>query len=299
MNTPLHQLGENAIIHQLLQDIATNEQVIVGPGDDCAVCQGDEQWDTLLKTDVVVEGVHFLRDTEPALIGRKALARAISDIAAMGGIPTHALITLLAHPDRELESIQSIYREGMNPLARQYGISLVGGETSMLPDDGLIINVALTGQVERGRAVLRSGAQEGDIICVSGSLGGSFTSGRHLDFEPRITLARHLMDLKLEPSAMMDLSDGLAMDLPRLARCSQLGYKIDTNLLPCHPHCNANDALSDGEDYELLMTFSPSRWAELQKHTLPTPVTAIGQLLQKEASAGRSQQLSGGWSHFY
>ncbi len=298
MTTPLSKVVENAIISKLIHDAPSTELLLMGPGDDCALCRGDEQWDVLLKTDVVVEGVHFLKDTEPALIGRKALARAISDIAAMGGLPEHALITLLVHPSRNMECLQAIYQDGIMPLAKQYGISLAGGETSMLPKDGLIINVALTGRVERGRAVLRSGASGGDILCVSGKLGGSFESGRHLSFEPRIALARFLMNHDLAPKAMMDLSDGLATDLPRLAAASQIAYQRDKDKVPCHPNCHAEQALTDGEDYELLMAFSPEQWTRVQALDLPTPITAIAQCLSQGDGLGARSELSGGWTHF-
>lgn len=298
MTTPLHEVGENDIIRQLIAQAPSNEALFVGAGDDCAVCQGDAEWDMLLKTDVVVEGVHFLPDTPPALIGRKALARAISDIAAMGGIPQHALITLLVHPSRSMESLQELYHEGIFPLAEQYGISLAGGETSMLPQPGLIINVSLTGKVERGRAVLRSTAQAGDILSVSGQLGGSFESGRHLSFEPRCALARFLMEQDCAPSAMMDLSDGLAVDLKRLALASNLNFELKLNSLPCHERCSPQQALSDGEDYELLMCFSPEQWERLQELCLPTPITPIGRMRHKAAELEQMEELCGGWTHF-
>lgn len=298
MSTPLHQVGENDIIRQLIAQAPCNAELFVGAGDDCAVCQGDPEWDLLLKTDVVVEGVHFLADTAPALIGRKALARAISDIAAMGGIPQHALITLLVHPSRGMESLHALYHEGVFPLAQQYGISLAGGETSMLQHDGLIINVSLSGKVERGRAVLRSTAQAGDILCVSGLLGGSFESGRHLSFEPRCELARFLMEHHCAPSAMMDLSDGLAVDLKRLARASNLDFELEHDKLPYHEHCSPQQALSDGEDYELLMCFSAEQWERLQDLRLPTPVTAIGLMRPMGSAAAQKEELCGGWTHF-
>ncbi len=298
MTTPLSQVGENAIIAQLTHQAPVNDHLLVGPGDDCALCRGDDTWDLLLKTDVVVEGVHFLKDTDPALVGRKALARAISDIAAMGGLPVHALVTLLVHPSRSLEYLEGIYQGGILPLAQEYGISLAGGETSMLPEDGLIINIALTGRVERGRAVLRSSAKAGDILCVSGQLGGSFPSGRHLNFEPRLSLARFLMEHDLAPRAMMDLSDGLATDLPRLAASSNLDYHLELNTLPCHPHCSPQAALRDGEDYELLMCFSPERWQAVQLLDLPTQITAIGHMLTKGDAEGQKGELEGGWTHF-
>ncbi len=298
MDTPLAQVGENAIIQHLTQNAPNNEHLIVGPGDDCAVCTGNQEWDTLLKTDVIVEGIHFLRETPPALIGRKAMARAISDIAAMGGIPDHALITLLVHPSRSLESLQAIYHEGIYPLAEQYEISIAGGETSMLPYDGLIINVAMTGRVEAGCSVLRSTAQAGDIICVSGQLGGSFESERHLNFEPRLYLARSLMQLELAPHAMMDLSDGLATDLPRMAQSSHLDYQIDKSKLPCHENCDEKQALCDGEDYELLMAFSPARWEAVKVLSLQTKITAIGEFIPMGEKMDSEKQVSGGWTHF-
>jgi len=294
MNTPLSSLGENKILKRILQDIPSNEDVLIGPGDDCALVKGDDTWDILLKTDVVVEGIHFLRETSPALKGRKALARAISDIAAMGGIPTHALITILMHPSRSIEELESIYRDGLNPLAAQYGISIAGGESSSLPYDGLIINVALTGKIEHGCAITRSAGQPGDIIVVSGKLGGSFESGRHLTFEPRLSLARYLIEHGLAPHAMMDLSDGLATDLPRLAEASACGYQLDESLLPCHEGIDARHALCDGEDYELLLCFSPEIWKRLKQHAHPISLTAIGELNSQPGS----ENSQSGWQHF-
>ncbi len=295
MNTQrLSDLGEDAVLQQLLTQKPHNASLIQGPGDDCAVVEGDSQWDTLLKTDVVVEGVHFLRDTPPALIGRKALARAISDMAAMGGLPTHALITILVHPSRALDDLVALYHEGIYPLARHYGISLAGGETSSLPYDGLVINVALTGCVERGRAVLRSGGRAGDVLAVSGRLGGSFESQRHLSFEPRIELARYLLEHELRPSAMMDLSDGLTTDLPRLLAASGCSCTLDQRALPLHDGCSPEQGMRDGEDYELLLCFPAAVWLRLQQETLPCPITAIGEL--QEGTFEQSHR--GNWQHF-
>jgi hypothetical protein len=144
----------------------------------------------------------------------------------MGGIPEHALITILCHPSRPFSLLEGIYK-GMGELARRFDISLAGGETSALPYDGLVINVALTGRVERGMAILRSGGAPGDQLFVTGVLGGSFPTGWHLDFEPRVKLARALLKAGIRPSAMMDLSDGLGTDLPRLAAASGCGFEID------------------------------------------------------------------------
>lgn len=291
MSTPLSQLGENAVLQRLLQQLSAGAPMYVGPGDDCAVVPRDEHWDTLLKTDVVVEAVHFTPDTEPERIGHKALARAVSDIAAMGGIPEHALVTLLIHGGRPVEAAEGIYR-GLSRLAARYNISIAGGETSSLPYDGLVINIALTGRVERGKAILRSGGSPGDIICVSGPLGGSFPSGRHLDFEPRVELARHFMEHGPRPTAMMDLSDGLGTDLPRLAEASGCGFELFRTNIPCHDGCSVEQAISDGEDYELLFTIKPSDF-EQQQATAQLPLYPIGLLTHTP-----SQSLSQGWQHF-
>lgn len=289
---PLSQLGEDAVLRRLLPHLTGNEALLVGAGDDCAVAARNAEWDTLLKTDAVVEGVHFTRGTEPERIGRKALARAVSDIAAMGGIPEHALVTLLVHPQRGVELLEGIYR-GLARLAGEFGISLAGGETTALPHDGLAISVALTGRVEHGRAVLRSTARPGDFLYVSGKLGGSFESGRHLDFMPRVQLARALMERGLRPSAMMDLSDGLGTDLPRLAAASRCGFEVDEATLPLHDGCTPRQGICDGEDYELLMSFPPEVAERLSETPLPTPVTRIGRL-----TAGGTQNLPSGWQHF-
>lgn len=292
MSDTLSQLGENAILKRLLRQLPGNESLLTGPGDDCAVVSRNEDWDTLLKTDVVVEGLHFTPDTEPERIGRKALARAVSDIAAMGGLPEHALITLLCHPSRPMSLLEGIYR-GMSELARRFGISLAGGETSGLPYDGMVINVALTGRVEHGRAILRSGGKPGDEIFVSGVLGGSFPSGWHLDFEPRVKLARGLLEAGIRPSAMMDLSDGLGTDLPRLAAASNCGFDIDENSLPCRPGFSPADAVSHGEDYELLLTLPPGAVQKLANSPFAKDLHNIGRLTPFAPAA-----LTSGWQHF-
>lgn len=290
--TSLSQLGENAILQRLLSGLPTNDSLLTGPGDDCAVVARNAEWDTLLKTDVVVENLHFTPDTRPERIGRKALARAVSDIAAMGGIPEHALITVLCHPSRPVELLEGIYR-GLNALASRFGVSLAGGETSGLPFDGLVINVALTGRVERGKAILRSGGAPGDLLFVSGVLGGSFPSEWHLDFEPRIELARGLLMAGIRPSAMMDLSDGLGTDLPRLAAASGCGFEIDEQALPCRPGFSPAEAVSHGEDYELLIALHPEQAAILATSSFATDLHNIGRLTDVCPST-----LAAGWQHF-
>lgn len=292
MSTPLSLIGENKLVQRLLTDAPSNQSLMIGPGDDCAVVSRNDEWDTLLKTDVVVENLHFTPDTAPERIGRKALARAVSDIAAMGGIPEHALITILCHHSRSVELLEGIYR-GIGTLARQFNISVAGGETSGLAHDGLIINVALTGRVERGCAILRSGGAPGDLLFVSGVLGGSFPTGWHLDFEPRVELARGLLKAGIRPSAMMDLSDGLGTDLPRLAAASGCGFEINESALPCRTGFSTKDAVSHGEDYELLLALSPDAALRLAKSPFANDLRNIGVLTSKPAS-----NLASGWQHF-
>lgn len=294
--TSLKSLGEDALVRMLTAHAPQSEDLIEGPGDDCAIVRRDNSWDTLLKTDAVVEGIHFLPNTPPALIGRKALARAVSDIAAMGGIPEHALVTVLVHSSRSAEFLSGVY-EGLTALAREYHISLAGGETGSLPFDGLVLNIALVGRVEHGLALRRSTASPGDFIAVTGALGNSFHSERHLTFTPRVAWARKLIERNLRPSAAMDLSDGLGTDLPRLARASGCGFEIDPAALPLHEGCETRNALCDGEDYELLLTFSPQSLPDctigICVPELDFPLTVIGKM-----TAEITEELPEGWVHF-
>ncbi len=300
----IRQTGEDALVSLLVSKAPGNASLLEGPGNDCAVVRRDERWDTLLKTDAVVEGIHFAADTPPELIGRKALARAVSDVAAMGGEPEHALVTVMAHPDRSVEQLKGVYR-GIGALAEEFGISVAGGETTALPCDGLALSIALMGRVERGLAWRRDTAAPGDLIAVSGRLGGSFDSGRHLLFRPRVRLARLLQRLGPRPTAAMDLSDGLGSDLPRLARASGCGFHIDESALPLHEGATPRQGISDGEDYELLLTFRASDRERLDaflaraefdgenaEADFPS-LTVIGCM-----TAETTPELPSGWLHF-
>ena len=258
----LASYGEDRLIADLTHALVVGKDVRVGVGDDCAVIgrARDPLW-LLLKTDAVVEGVHFLPDENPARVGWKALARAISDIAAMGGEPRHALITLAVSRDVEVARMRALYA-GLRKAARKFHVSIVGGETSRSPGP-LFLSIALTGEVERARCVLRSGGRAGDILFVTGELGGSIAA-RHLDFTPRVAEARWLTG-HFRLRAMMDLSDGLAADLPRLAAASRCGYTLDESLIPRTPGCTLAQSLADGEDYELLFALAPRDAARLER----------------------------------
>ena len=277
----LARYGEDRLVAEITRGLPLGENVRVGAGDDCAVIGSPRaaRW-ALLKADVVVEGVHFLRGDDPRRVGWKALCRAISDIAAMGGLPENALITIAISRDEDVARVKALYA-GLRRAARKFGVSIVGGETSRSPGP-LFINVALTGTVERTRCILRSGAKPGDAIFVTGRLGGS-RAGKHLDFTPRLSEARWLVE-NFHPTAMMDLSDGLAADLPRLARASRCGFILDEAKIPITRGCTARQALTDGEDFELLFTLSPrdairvkERWKQAFRSL---PLTQIGRVSQ-------------------
>ena len=275
----LQELGEDAVVRAIIQNLPTGPDVRVGAGDDCAVIGAAtaRKW-TLLKTDVVIEGIHFEPGTEPRRVGWKALCRALSDIAAMGGTPKHALITVAVSSNTTLRWVVDLYA-GIRAAADQHAVSIVGGETSRSPGPAFI-NVALTGEVLRAHCVLRSGGSPGDSLYVTGLLGGSRT-GKHLDFQPRLAEGIYL-GKTAHPSAMMDLSDGLAKDLPRLAEASGCSFTVDTENVPRAPQCTLEQALGDGEDFELLFAVPPNRATNLSKkwrRRFPnTPLTRVGEL---------------------
>jgi len=296
----INDLGEDALIAKLVAKIPSANQsgnIIAGPGDDCAVVtSGREGFFELLKTDCVVEGVHFLQGTKPELVGRKSICRNLSDIAAMGGVPRFALVTLALGSNRKVAEVEGWY-EGMVRAAQEFELEIVGGETSSLPvERGAIISVAMTGEVERENCIYRKGARVGDVIAVTGRLGDSFGSERHLKFVPRLKEARWMVtqSKKCRPTSMMDLSDGLAKDLPRLLKTDCLGYRIDRTRIPINRGADLRAAITEGEDYELLMTFSRLNTDEWNSAFPNTPLSVIGEVTEKtEETLGE-----GGWEHF-
>ena len=255
-------MNEFELIARLSASLPRNDSVIVAAGDDCAVLDLGAPEYILFKTDAVVEGVHFRPDTPPEKIGRKALARCLSDIAAMAGKPGSALVTVALPADFNVERVEGIYA-GLKLLAAEYGVAIVGGETTTNPER-LLISIALLGSVEKERCVLRSGAKAGDAIFVTGRLGGSLHA-KHLDFEPRLNEARWLRE-HFTVHAMIDLSDGLAGDLRHLLKASRVGAELLSSAIPisrearlaARAESSAKPpllaALTDGEDFELLFT---------------------------------------------
>jgi thiamine-monophosphate kinase len=260
-------MNEFELIGRLVQQLPSNKTVVAGAGDDCAVLDVGiaDRW-LLFKTDAVVEGIHFKADTPAVEVGHKALGRCLSDIAGMGGTPLAAVVTIGLPRDFETGRVEAIY-DGMTRLARRYEVAIVGGETTKNAS-GIFISVAMLGSVERGKAVLRSGAKVGDAIFVTGELGGSI-AGKHLMFEPRLREAQWLTS-HFQVHAMLDVSDGLAGDLRHVLRASHLGGELLSSAIPVSREAKRAAkaqssakppllaALTDGEDFELLFTVSSS-----------------------------------------
>jgi thiamine-monophosphate kinase len=285
-------MNELELIEKIKTLLPSNEYVVAGAGDDCAVIKTDspDLW-LLFKTDAVVEGIHFTHDAPPEKVGHKALGRCISDIAAMGGKPTVALVTIGLPSKFSFEFVQSVY-SGMGNLARKYNIAIAGGETTTSPER-IIISISLLGTVEREKCVFRTGAKAGDAIFVTGELGGSI-EGKHLEFEPRINEANWLVR-NFKPSAMIDISDGLATDLRHITTEQGLGAELLASAIPvskaakirAHLSSTAKPALTaaltDGEDFELLFTISPSSAVKLldewKKQFPDIKLSCIGKVL--------------------
>lgn len=258
-------MNEFELIGRLAASLPSNSSVVKGAGDDCAVLDlGLPERLVLFKTDAVVEGIHFTAETPPEQVGHKALARCLSDIAAMSGTPTAALVTLALPRDFDAAYVEKLYA-GINALARRYDVAIAGGETTTNPER-IFISIALLGTVPRNECLSRSGARVGDALFVTGELGGSI-SGKHLDFEPRLAEARWLTE-HFSIHAMIDLSDGLAGDLRHVLRASKVGAELLASAIPISRSAKIQSkaetatktpllaALTDGEDFELLFAIA-------------------------------------------
>lgn len=309
-------MNEFELIAQLTKTLPANPTVVTGAGDDCAVLDfGLPDKLFLFKTDAVVEGVHFEKDTPPEKIGRKALARCLSDIAAMAGTPVAAVVTLGLPELFNPETVVKIY-DGLNALAQKHGVAVVGGETTANPGR-IFLSVALLGTVRRGRQILRSTARAGDAIFVTGELGGS-SAGRHLDFEPRLAEARWLAE-HFSIHAMIDVSDGLAGDLRHLLKASGVGAELLKTAVPVSRAAKEGArknpfgksplaaALTEGEDFELLFTVAAGDAVKLsdawKKQFPKLKLSCIGKTVAGEGIALRdksgAQKLDAhGYVHF-
>jgi thiamine-monophosphate kinase len=290
-------MGEVEIVRRI-RDLASagyqHRAVIKGIGDDCAVLRPSADFDLVFTTDFVLEGSHFTLAThKPQDVGHKALARSLSDLAAMGSEPVFCLVSLAIPPELSSRWIPGFYK-GLLALAHRFKITLAGGDLSK--SDKVIVDVMCCGRVPKGSAILRSGAKVGHRIYVSGRLGAAAHSGWRLRAEPRIEAG---LRVRRFASAAMDLSDGLSLDLQRLCTESKVSAEIQGSALPMAPGATLNEALHGGEDYELLFTAPPT--VKVPKRIGELPLTCIGVITR--ANSGQvlldHRPLEpGGYDHF-
>lgn len=283
--------------------------VVLGIGDDAAIFRPQAGGprageDLVFTTDMLIEDVHFRRETHPpAAVGHKALARGLSDIAAMGAEPRFCLLSLALAPWCDTKWVGAFYR-GVLRLAGRSGAALIGGDLSHAAK--VACDIVVCGGVPKGKALRRAGARPGDAIYVSGQIGASALGletcrgkawQRHLKPEPRLALGRFLRET-LRATAAMDLTDGLSLDLHRL--CLESGVAADlTGDLPVFPGASPEQALHGGEDYELLFTVRPKTAVPVMAAGLP--LTRIGAVVRGKSGrvtlAGRPL-LPLGYDHF-
>ncbi len=303
-------LGENEVIRRLAELTPQSTSIRTGIGDDCAVVRmPGAAYDWLLTSDPVIEGVHFQADTDPVKVGRKAVGRVLSDIAAMGGEILWVLIDIVAPPATDMERLEGVY-QGAVDMLQTYNAAIVGGDTAK--GALLELHVFAVGRSPVDLAVKRDGAKLGDAIYVTGELGYSL-QGKHLDFQPRMAEGLWLSQRRLANS-MCDISDGLAMDLGHILKKSQAGAVLKLANLPIAQPDRQDDrsgldhALYDGEDFELVFTVAPEKKDQLEtewrKH-FTTRLTAIGEItaelgimLGENANGERTELKAAGYQHF-
>ena len=301
---------------------AKAKTLVVGLGDDAALWTPAQGHQIVLTCDWFLEGSHFLRDKHPAdAIGWKCLARAVSDIAAMGGKPRCFLLGL-ALPSGLTGKWLDEFLRGLKRAAKVLGCPAAGGDTTL--QNKVLISITVIGELRPGRAILRSGAKPGDLIYVSGTLGeadlglrqlrqqrgmarpSNAALRKHLYPEPRLALGQWLAGNRLA-TAMMDISDGLSTDLPRLCAASGVGARIEVDSLPVSlllPTAEAREfAVHGGDDYELLFTVNARNARRLRATFHGVPLTCIGEIIGGKKILLRSRQKveplpSGGWDPF-
>lgn len=326
----LSTIGEFGLIEKIRRTASsTGPSVILGIGDDAAAVRTDRSNVLLVTTDMLLEGVHFdLSYTDMASLGWKAAAVNISDIAAMGGVPRYALVSLGIPRSISVEKVQEFYR-GFNKILRAFHLDLLGGDTNRSLT-GLTVNVVVLGECEQERTISRSGAKPGDLIFVSGTLGDSaaglkllrsrrkrWASGekkliqKHLRPVPRVLLARKL-GLSGCVTSMIDLSDGMASDLGHICDQSSVGAVVHAEQVPLSRELKTaarkrglssfDLAMSGGEDYELLFTVSPGKAKKLRP--MASHITQIGEMTRGKGrylidrDGKKKRFAASGYEHF-
>lgn len=318
--SPTGEFDFLARLRRQVKQQSTPRALLSGIGDDAAVFHVPANCDTLISTDLLVEEIDFRLDwITPSQLGHKALAVSLSDIAAMGGRPRWSLVSLGLPAKLWRTRFKEQFYRGYLSLAEQFGVTLIGGDLSRTPQKVVVDSIVL-GETARGRSIKRSGAQAGDAIFVTGSLGGSAAGLKLLaerkSFQKKgaayqALIAKHLLPAPRVDwglllgkhnfaSAMIDLSDGISSDIHHLCLESGVGARIDASALPLHPNLSlvaqnqdVSLALDGGEDYELLFTVRPRQVSRLPAQLKGVPVTRIGEITDK--SMGVKIKVRGKW----
>jgi thiamine-monophosphate kinase len=316
-------LSEKAMIARLRRQVLAGSGVIAGIGDDCAVLRIPSGREALITTDLSLEGIHFRREWHaPESVGHRCLGRGLSDIAAMGGEPIAAFVSL-AVPGGLSQAWVDGFTRGLLRLARRFNVSLAGGDTAESPS-GILADIVVLGSAPWGKAILRSGAKPGDVIYVSGRLGGSAATLKrmmarpkqklnprdypgHFFPEPRLSVGRFLRE-RSRASAMIDLSDGLSTDLAHICEESGVGAEVQSKAIPCASvgkpsyKVSLEEALHGGEDYELLFTARPTQ--RVPARIAGIPIAPIGSITRSrriilwDKNGVARDLLPQGWEHF-
>ena len=293
---------ETDFVERVLALIRDDPRLEVGPGDDAAVLRPPALRRTVVTVDMLMEGVDFrlAADCPPTAVGHKALAVSLSDIAAMGARPEAAFVAV-ALPRHGGDTVGRGVLDGILSLAKRHGVALAGGDTNAW-DGPLVVSTTVVGSVSPGRAWRRDGARPGDLLVVSGGFGGSLL-GRHLAVSPRCREAQAIAEA-FDVHAAIDVSDGLSLDISRLMSASGTGATIDLAAIPIHPDAERmslsdgdgrtplDHALSDGEDFELVLALPPAEARRLVARAgrapVETPFTIIGEVVAGAGLAARA-----------
>jgi thiamine-monophosphate kinase len=313
-------MKERSLIQQIrkLASSSANSAIKVGIGDDCAVLRPKPGFELLVTTDFCIENIHFRRAWHPpAAVGHRCLTRGLSDVAAMGGEPLACFLSLGLPADVPQSWVPGFLR-GLLALARRHNVQLAGGDVSSAPQ--ITADIIVTGQAPAGTAVLRSGARPGNRIYATGFLGASAAtlkqlfagkpvkpskSNSHFYPTPRVEVGNWLRKMRLA-TAMIDLSDGLSVDLAHICSESGMGALLMSSQVPVARNADLDLALHGGEDYELL--FTVRKKAEIPTQIAGVPVTEIGEIRNRRDYSAAIQILEDngkvrplpqrGWEHF-